>query len=471
MWGFASALAATSWLLAAPLAAQGDQLTPSSATPIAPPSATPIAPSSATPIAPPAGTGPEATPIAAPDPQPDVPVEGATPAAPPPFPLRVTASIFSRPELRQGYEQLGQADTDFVRYRFRLGLSLEPIDLGRVSVGGRLAPQAAGFWSSGGTLTDPALGIHEAVLLLNTERLAFELGRFEMSYGEEVVIGTVGWHQVGRAFDGARLRTKLAAPGAYVDVFATQLTENLDTNFAAGDVIFLGAYAGLGPLLREGLELDVYAFELLLAENPDPDPTLSTLRRHVTTVGSRLLHRGETIDLRAEVGVQLQGAEGADLQVAYHADAELGVRVGSRFRLSAEALFASGAHGERVAAWNQLFPTAHKFLGFSDIMGGRSNVVSGVLHAWASLADGLGANLDVHVFARPEGATSGYQGLEADLGLGWTIGRGLVLRGNYSLFVPAEDAFGTTTPAHFAELELRYTLAPPPAAPAPTPGR
>ncbi|MCA9575899.1 MAG: alginate export family protein [Polyangiales bacterium] len=386
------------------------------------------------------------------------PPEAATAEAPaaPPFPLGVTASVFTRPELRAGYDRIGQADTDFVRYRFRLGLALTPVDLGRVRVGGRFVPQAAGFWSSGGTLTDPALGIHEAVLLLGTDHLDVEVGRFEMSYGEELVIGPVGWHQVGRAFDGARLHAKLGSDGAFLDVFGTQLVENLDTNFAAGDVIFMGAYAGLGPLLGETLQLDVYALELLLAENPDPDPTLSTPRRHVTTLGSRVVHRGDTLDLRAEVGVQISGSDGGDPLIGYQADVEVGARLG-RVRLSAEALIASGANGDNVAAWNQLFPTAHKFLGVADIMGGRSNVISGILHGRVSLTDSAWASLDVHLFARPEAAER-FQGAEADLGVGWTIGRGLTLRGNYSIFVPAEDAFSTREPAHFAELELRYTL-------------
>ena len=157
------------------------------------------------------------------EPVPAPPAEVVAPPAAPPFPLRVTASVFSRPELRAGYDRLGQADTDFVRYRFRLGLVLDPVDIGRVRVGGRFVPQTAGFWSSGGTLTDPPLGIHEAVLLLSTDALSVELGRFEMSYGEELLIGPVAWHQVGRAFDGARLHAKLGSDGAYLDVFGTQL--------------------------------------------------------------------------------------------------------------------------------------------------------------------------------------------------------------------------------------------------------
>ena len=482
-WGTAPALATLTWLLASPLAAQTDQLAETSPTPVAPPDG------SATLVAPPEPVPPPPPEVAVVPPPP--------PVAPPPppatsFPLRPTASIFVRPEIRQGFEDLGPLPplvatiaNDLVRYRFRFGLTLEPIDLGRVTVSARMAPQAAGLgWASGGTLTDVALDLHEGVLLLNTERLAFEIGRFEMAYGEEMIIGPGGWHHIGRAFDGIRMRAKVGTGAAYVDVFATQLIENLDTNFAAGDVLFFGAYAGLGPLLKEGLDLDVYALELLTAEDPTPPATTPPAppapdnlpRLSTTTLGSRVRYRAESWDVRAEAGVQLQtsSAAGADLKLAYHADAEVGIRFGTRFRLSAHALFASGANGDNVAGWNQLFPTAHAFLGLSDIMGARTNVVSGVFHAWGQLAEGLTGNIDVHVFARPEGATSGYSGLETDVGLGWTIGRGLVLRGVYALFVPSDEAYATSTPAHFAELELRYTLTPPPPPPppaAPAPAR
>ncbi|MFT5359388.1 MAG: hypothetical protein ACI9KE_006631 [Polyangiales bacterium] len=50
---------------------------------------------------------------------------------------------------------------------------------------------------------------------------------------------------------------------------------------------------------------------------------------------------------------------------------------------------------------------------------------------------------------------SAYLGFEADLGLRWVVVPGLALRGNYSLFVPNEDAFGKSRTAHVPELELR----------------
>lgn len=372
-----------------------------------------------------------------------------------PFPLAVSTSIFTRPELRTGYDELGLPDTDFVRYRFRLGLELRPLDLGRVTIGARFVPQAAGFWSSGGALSDPSLGIHEAVLLLTRNRFRFEIGRFEMSYGEELVIGTVGWHQVGRAFDGARMRVSLNDDGAFLDVFATQLNEAFDTNFANNDVFFFGAYAGLGSLLTDSVDLDVYYLTRINAET-DMLPRL-----HINTIGSRFRYRGSVIDARAEAGLQLVGGDELDLRFAYQADVEVGASFGP-VRLALEGLIASGEDGDNLAAWNQLFPTAHKFLGVADIVGARSNVVSGVLHAQFKLLEELRASVDAHVFARPEDApamadNAGYLGFEADIGLRWVVVPGLALRGNYSLFVPSEDVFGTTHTAHFAELELRYT--------------
>ena len=93
------------------------------------------------------------------------------------------------------------------------------------------------------------------------------------------------------------MRAKVGTGAAYVDVFATQLIENLDTNFAAGDVLFFGAYAGLGPLLKEGLDLDVYALELLTAEDR---PRARVVRGRAAAVIKEAICRMTVVALRAE---------------------------------------------------------------------------------------------------------------------------------------------------------------------------
>ena len=211
------------------------------------------------------------------------------PAAPAAWPFDWGLDAFTRPEVRTGYDELGLADNDFVRFRFRFALILTPIELGRVRLSARIEPQASGAWSSGADLTDAALGLHQGFITIATDRVSVQLGRQELNYGEHLVLGSVPWHPTGRAFDAAKVRVDLGS-GAWLDVFGAQLVEGATNNFADTDAYLLGAYAAFGPLLHEGLALDVYLLEQLRgAQSSGGIPVTPGLQR--STLGVRARQR------------------------------------------------------------------------------------------------------------------------------------------------------------------------------------
>ena len=58
---------------------------------------------------------------------------------------------------------------------------------------------------------DTNLGVHQGYLKLKNlfaENLSLQLGRFEAPYGRHRLMGNVGWSNVGRSFDGIRLKTQ-----------------------------------------------------------------------------------------------------------------------------------------------------------------------------------------------------------------------------------------------------------------------
>jgi hypothetical protein len=220
---------------------------------------------------------------------------------------------------------------------------------------------------------------------------------------------------------------------------------------------------------------------------------LATVSREAAaeiTLGARAKQRLGAIDYRVEAGLQAgsraralpmaPAMPPAELEsasvLAYHADAELGVfALDDRLRFGLEGLIASGddpSTAEEAEGWNELYPTAHKFIGLADIVvqGGvkRTNLVSGVAHVTARPIADLTLQLDAHLFARPEAINamvdSGYAGMELDAGAAYALGKGLTLRALYALFVPDEDfypvgaAAGPADPAHYLEVELRYDL-------------
>lgn len=424
----------------------------------------------------------------------------AEPAAAPAGPeLRPLASLFTRFEHREGYTQLGATapgclpgDGDCIRYRARVGAVLAPLRIAdEVTASVRFLPQIAGHWAmptlalgpggpttpptSGGTF-DPALGIHEASLILQVgQPVRVEIGRFEMIYGEHLTIGNLDWHPTARAFDGARARIQPDANGVWVDAFWTILSEGNLPSFGQNDRYFYGVYAGLGPAIAEGLALDAYA--LFQQSNDATDATTGEERGFAlrTTIGGRVRHRVDIVDFRAETALQVghQGAttmggvmtQGARTILAGHFDGEVGLSFAeNRFRVALEGAFASGddpTTPDVNEGYDQLFPTAHAWLGLSDVMGARSNVVTGVLHLTGKPIPELQINLDVHGFARPErgAAADNYAGTEGDLHLIWRPGGGFRGRAMYALFVPNGGFFAMgTDPVHYLEVEVGYVL-------------
>jgi len=215
-----------------------------------------------------------------------------------------------------------------------------------------------------------------------------------------------------------------------------------------------------------------------------------------TTFGARAKQKIKRFDYRVELGLQAGSRPGGAPTVsagvasgkeqksqdvlAYQGDLELGVQaVPDYLRISLEGLYASGDDPntkDKNEGWDELYPTAHKFLGLSDafVRAGqkRTDVASGVLHVQATPTKKITINADGHIFARPEKLSAtgktGMAGSELDLGAAYTLAKGLKARALYAVFLPSDDFYPvgaqlgkvSADPVHFGEIELRYDLAP-----------
>jgi hypothetical protein len=472
--------------------------------PSEPPQPAPVAPPepSVAPPAPPSPSAPPSPPAAAPV------TSATTSAAPPPAsppaptapepaeggpPLKTTASFLTRYEVREGYRDLGRSIGRFQEgeaavFRARLGLTVGAIALdGGPEVSLQFTPQASGWLAQrvppvagdGSTITDYDLGLYEGYLrLADTGGLyTLDVGRFRMDYGDALVIGDLGWHQTGRAFEGARSR--FSAGPAWIDVFFTQIEEGrtLSDPLGAGDRYFYGAYAGLGPLLAQPMELDLYLLGQTLPSItalPDPaNPGMTLAGRKggtEVTLGARVKQALDAFDYRGEAGLQF-GSRPRPLEsasvLAYQADAEVGLS-GGGFRGSLGGLVASGDDPttSKDEGYNQLYPTAHKFLGLADIFGGRTNVASLNASARYKLASTWTLLCQGHLLWTLERATpaagtkpEAYTGAEIDTHLIHPIGKGLTIRAMYGLFLANDDSvYADDGPAHYLEVELAFAL-------------
>jgi hypothetical protein len=428
-----------------------------------------------------------------------------------------TGSYITRYEVRANYDDMGVSrlrflEGDAVFYRLRFGIGTGLIDLGkRFKAGLQFTPQATGVFGGIGpnTVIDAALGLHEGYARIAGKYARFDAGRFELNYGDAFIIGNLDWNEIGRSFDGVRARFSTSPTSAWVDFFATMVDEGRDPTlgpksrgFGDGDLYFYGLYAGLGPAITGGLDLDLYAlgrgWHEQRAIKVDPTSAMSPLYHresaHEFTLGARAKQKVKFLDYRFEGGLQAGSRPGAaplptampvpteqkSIDVlAYNADLELGVTVLSdKLRVGVEGLYASGDDPKTAdtnEGWDELYPTAHKWLGLADVLhqGGikRTNVMSGVLHLTAKATADLAFQLDGHIFSRTEKNAAGKDGLagsEVDIAAAYTLAKGLKVRALYAVFLPDEDFYPVSTPAapltgsvepiHFGEVELRYDL-------------
>lgn len=275
----------------------------------------------------------------------------------------------------------------FVGTRIRLNISLRPFE----SLEGFFQPQFSGVWGqvepnlagngtitggglTSGALRDRYLSLHQGFIRWSlSDEFRFKIGRQEIMYGDHVVIGNVGYSNVGRSFDAAMIQAKIGDRA--LDFFYSKLAED-DTpgSGLAGDQDLAGIYANLMPL---GFFSAFDLYGLWFRNDRTGKPTAF----HFGTFGSRLKFTTGKFDTRFEGAFQVGKSAGSNMR-AYMIDFEEGLTVpyrnGLRFALGYNHASGDDPSTGTFTRYHSLFPTAHKWLGFMDFFG-RQNIQSGTL--------------------------------------------------------------------------------------------
>ena len=332
-----------------------------------------VAQQTATTPAPPAVQPAQSSPV------PPVPVE------PPPFPNRLNETMPSwlrlRAEFRErveGFANAGFVDgRDDVYYlsRFRLNATLtgksigatvqvQDARVGKKSVGPTGAPFTAGFDLRQGFVdVGGAKGPASA-----------RLGRQEIAFGDQRLVGHANWLNAGRTFDAARVTLRPKA--AQVDLFAASVVRILPDEFdkSGNGNRFAGAYVST-PRIVPRAATEPYVFWRRDINQRAESGTIDALQQ--VTTGTRLAGRlTSRLDYNVEVALQ-RGSLGPDSVRAWagHWQARQTLAGAWTPRLSAEYNYASGdanpADGIR-GTFDQLYPTAHDKYGLADQVGWRN---------------------------------------------------------------------------------------------------
>jgi hypothetical protein len=307
--------------------------------------------------------------------------------------------------------------------------------------------------------------------------VSMKLGRQELSYGDERLVGAYGWNNITRVFDAAKLRWQNAWFGA--DFFTGRVVVPEDGRFNVDNDYdwFSGMYATITKIPKHSL--DVYflarnASQSAIAAEPSPQfPQPSA--RDIYTIGFRLKSQPNELgpwDYLIESAYQFGDFQDRRLGVnsarldheAFMAVLQGGftfTETWAKPRLGLEYDFGSGDSNPKDGkheTFENLFPTNHKFYGYMDFVS-LQNVhdLRGIFqlkpHPRVSVAlEGHGFWLaDTHdSFYNVAGAPRG--GIAAT-----PAGNGYGINPNYSNFLGTElDVIAGYALTRFAQLEVGY---------------
>ncbi len=235
---------------------------------------------------------------------------------------------------------------------------------------------------------------------LGGARLTARVGRQELLLGRERIVSPLDWVNSRRTFEGAVVEARWARVA--VTVFRTRpvLIASTRNDRADSATTFAGGQLSWRPRKH------VTFIETYLLHREARAPAAAP-REQRTTVGTRLAGPVGTTRLgwEIEAGRQL-GQLGTDDIAATMFVSDLTHTWKSAWAPSVTAGldYSSGTAtvaGARIGTWNQLYPLAHAFMGFADLLG-RSNVIEQRLVLQASPAAKLRLRAAVHAFQRAQ---------------------------------------------------------------------
>lgn len=416
--------------------------------------ASPRAQSTAVSAAPAAQAPPTATP-------------GSPIAARPPLPNRVNDLMPSWLRLRgefrerlegvQGSGFVAHRDDAYALSRVRLHASMTPSPHVNVQVQLQDARVAGKEIGTTGVPFSGAFDLRQAFGEIGTakSRVAARVGRQELAYGEQRLVGHVSWLNTARTFDGARVMLR-SAP-VQVDLFATSVVRILPGAFdrSGNGHTFSGAYATTTKLIPRS-SVEPYAFFRTDRQVRNEAGLLAAMRQ--ATIGVRWAGSlPARFDYSHDVAVQ-RGSLGSDAIAAWagHFQIRETLPGPNAVKLTAEFNLASGdanATDGRRGTFDQLYPTPHDKYGLTDQVGwrnirhlragldlspGRTFLVTANYHSWWLMDrhDALYNSPGAAMARIAGGASSSHVGHEIDLQISRPLTPQLQVMGGLAHILP-----------------------------------
>ena len=364
----------------------------------------------------------------------------------------ISSDLQVRPRfLADAGRDFAESDTANTRVtqRTRLGATVTHED----GWAGRVLIQDVRAWGeANNTLNDfsaDGLDIQEAYIRIPmTDYLRLHIGRQEVNFDNQRILGAVGWAQRARALDGIRLVGTFGQGEAqvlYARLSQKALAFEPDATLPddrESNSDFIAAHIGY----KFGRWLNANA-SYYLVENRPADSSRHTIGTFLTGSASILLYTGEFYYQFGELG----GGEESQTIDAFMAAFEGGFALPANLKLLGRFEYLSGS-GTPQSAFDPFFGTNHKFYGEADYFlvllgtavgtGGNGLVDYGGKIAFNGV-ENLSLSASVHVFSTVEaievdGNDETFLGLEIDLKATYRFSPFLRITGVYAPIVPGE---------------------------------
>ncbi len=381
--------------------------------------------------------------------------------------VSLSGEIRPRFEYRHGFGAPAdtlQKSAQFLQQRTRLnfGYKTEKVKVG-------IIVQDVRVWGSQAQLNTydvNTYGLHEAWAEYNfTKKISMKLGRQELSYDDQRIMGAVDWAQQARSHDAFVLKFSDSTFNAHVGI-----AYNQDAVTAAGVPSTLGTYKEMQYLW---LNKQIKALSVsVLALNVGKQSTVSTnSTRYVTTAGTRIEYKTKPLFIGANFYYQIGDEMGAysskkaprkvsamnaAVDVAYTLKEKFTFGLGYEYLSGQSQTDTTTAYNDVNHAFNPVFGTNHKFNGYMDYyyVGNHSNTVGlhDIIVRLKYKAEKWNVALDFHKFMTAAAvydpkesaktssivAKNNSLGSEIDLTFGYKLKEGVAVTAGYSHYLTSE---------------------------------
>lgn len=328
--------------------------------------------------------------------------------------------------------------------------------------------------------SDGPMDLHQAFVTLGRPKefpLSLKVGRQEMSYGDERLIGPSDWSNVPRVFDTARLRYE--QPGLWADLFSGRVVIPRDNHFNMPNDYdwFSGLYVGTQVIPKQTTEFYLLSRNVsdkspnVLISSPTPAIWKGASARDIYTAGVRVKsapgqfgnwdYSGELMGQAGHFNDPLVGRSLEHQAFAFYVNGGYTwTKTPGVPRLALEYNYASGdsdPHDGKHETFEQLFPTNHKYYGWMNFFS-LQNIQDLRLMTSLKPHSRVTLQLEGHAFwlANTHDNLYTVNGMRRG-GVSPTTGTGYGINPGYSSYVGSElDFVAAYAIAPYAKIEAGY---------------